>query len=120
MITTNFQALDGIFLNKEFPIEDCTLLNNRDKHIYNSLAQYICLIVDKGFLAERVIKIMSPYIYIEDGFSTFAWIDKNGNWIDNFENPVHGYGYSNEFVIGWIPYEEDNDKEYLENLIKNE
>lgn len=117
MINTNFQAMDSVFLNKDFPVKDCVIPNDKNEKIHNSSTQYICLIIDKRFPTERSIKIMSPYIYIENEEITYAWIDKNGNWVDNFENSVHRNCWD-EFVIGWIPYEEDNDKKYLEDLVK--
>lgn len=108
-----YKQIDSVFNLKKFPVEDCLIQDKKEKQLKNSNIKYLCLVVDKRFPEERNIKILSPYTWEENGELSYAWVDKDGNWIDNFENPVHGYIFD-EFAIGWLPYEED--EEYLKEL----
>jgi hypothetical protein len=124
MITTNFRAMDSVFVEKHFPKEECVIKSTKEKGIYESDKTYLCLIIDKRFRDYRQIKLMKPYLWIGDetedenfkGQIGFGWLclSENNNPYDNWENPITIW---DEFVIGWLPYEEDNDEEYLSNLV---
>jgi hypothetical protein len=128
ILNMNIQNFKDIHkqLNTKFPISDCTIKNPKEKGVYDSNKQYLCMIIDKRFKYEITFKIMKPYLWVgnETGIEEFknatgyAWIDKDGNYVDNFENPVHSYLYY-LIVIGFIEYKDDNDEELWE-LIKDE
>lgn len=119
-------------MNTKFPIEECTLQDEDDCAVYESNEKYLCLIVDKRFDNELILKVMKPYIWVgKDSsdkqlkkdykdFIGYGWIDViNSYFVDNFENPIKEYG---DYVIGFVKYEDENDKSIWElvNNIDNE
>ena len=125
MKTSNFTDIFKAMQTK-FPVEECTEKDEKEEAIYNSNNEYLCLILDKRFKNNMELRIMKPYIWVGDdtkqkefkGLTGYAWIDKDGNYIDNFENPVHGYCWD-EFVIGFVPYEDKNNEDLkLWDLVK--
>jgi len=104
-------------IQTKFPIEECIEKDKKEEAIYNSKNKYICMIIDKRFKNNIELKIMTPYIWVgnesrysghEDfkDFVGYGWIDENGHYIDNFENPIHVV--DDEIVIGFVPYEDKN------------
>ena len=122
MVIQNFKDIYND-LNTNFPVSDCTIKNSKEKSIYDSDKQYLCMIIDKRFNNEVSFKIMKPYIWIGNetdieefkNQTGYGWIDRDGNYIDNFENPIHG-DIDDWFVIGFKEYKDDNDKELWEKL----
>ncbi|MDD2495980.1 MAG: hypothetical protein PHE29_12405 [Tissierellia bacterium] len=122
------QNLNDIYkyLNTKFPVNDCIFKDKNEKAIYNSHTQYLCFIIDKRFNNEANIKIMKPYLWIgnESNIEDFkdeigyGWIDESGNYIDNYENPIHG-NCDDWFVIGFIEYKNNNDAELWNLLISD-
>lgn len=116
----SFKEFDNKFFEKKFPVEKCTIKskNPKEKGIYESDSKYLCLIFDKRFPDYRQIKTMTPYIWVgaelgEERFKDYigyGWVDNSGQPYDNYENPITNW---DEFVIGWLPYEEDNDNNYF-------
>jgi len=110
-------------INNKFPIHDCTLRDENEKGIYNSNRSYLCMIIDKRFEEEAIFRIMKPYIWTgkESGEKEFkddfgwGWVDSSGNFIDNFENPIHGQN-DDEYVIGFVEYKDNGDKELWQNI----
>lgn len=115
-------------MQTKFPVEKCTEKDKKEKGIYNSNNKYLCLILDKRFTEDMTLKIMNPYIWIGDeskhkefkGLTGWGWSNINkSNHIDNFENPVHGYIWD-EFVVGFVPYDNGNEDLKIWDLIKKE
>lgn len=110
-------------LQYEFPSKECTIKAS-EKGIYDGKNYYLCLVIDKRFKNTAQIKKLKPYIWIgnksnnpevfKDQFG-WGWIDDYGYYIDNYENPIHD---EDEFVIGFAPYE-DNDDNELWDIIKS-
>jgi len=122
MVIQNFRNIYKC-LNTKFPISDCTIKNLKEKSIYDSNRQYLCMIIDKRFNNEVNLKIMKPYIWIGDetnieefkGQTGYGWVDRDGNYVDNFENPIHG-DIDDWFVIGFIEYRNNDDEELWNKL----
>jgi len=112
------------FLSTNFPIEECTIKDSKEDAIYNSNRWYLCMIIDKRFDNFAELKIMKPYIWVgaETDVEEFkdeigwGWIDKHGNYIDNYKNPVHGSSIEDWYVVGFINYKNNNDCELWDVL----
>jgi len=114
----NYQQIDSCFSKSLFPYVECVERDEREPDIYYGSKQYMCICIDKRFVNTRTIRLMRPYIQRENGnIIGYAWIDDDGNWIDNLWNPLHGVGYSDEFVTGWTDYCDDDEK-YIEQYTK--
>ena len=84
----------------KFPITECTEYNEKEK-IYTSQNLYTCLVIDNRFNDEYQVLDMSPYIVREDKNIYLAWMNNERDFIDNFENSVHGDCWD-EYVIGFV------------------
>jgi len=114
------------FLSTDFPTEECTTKDLKEEAIYNSEKWFLCMIIDKRFNNFAEFKIMKPYIWIgsETDVEEFkdeigwGWLDEDGNYIDNYKNPVHSCDVEDWYVIGFIDYKNNNDIELWSLLPK--
>ena len=97
--------------DRDFPEEEC-VIKAKENAIYEGEKMYLCAIIDKRFEKEICFKIMKPYKWIGDetteesfkGLTGFAWINESGYYVDHYKNPIHD---EDEFVIAFMPYEDD-------------
>jgi len=116
MNISNFNSLLQ-HMETKFPLNECINKTNEDA-IYEGNDFYICMIIDKRFKDEVILKILKPYIWVGNESKDFndyvgyAWISKNNKYyVDNFENPVHG---EDEIVIGFVRYKDISDDKFWE------
>lgn len=110
-------------LQYKFPEKECTIKAS-EKGIYDGKNYYLCLVINKKFKNEIQLKKLKPYIWIGNKSNNpkafknqfgWGWVDDYGNYVDNYKNPIHD---EDEFIIGFIPYVENDDDE-LWNIIKS-
>lgn len=75
---------------KNFPIDECTNKDTKEKNIYESDKKYLALIFDEDFGSVEY-KIGSPYIYKNNDEVLYGW-DFSGNPIGNYYLPVLDFG----------------------------
>ena len=73
-----------------FPVNKCIVATGEDG-VYECSDYYLCLLIDTRFKGEFEVKILRPYIWRNEDNSKngFAWIDDDGNFYDNYDNPIH-------------------------------
>ncbi len=111
-------------MNRIFPVNECTI-KTKEQAIYEGNTEYLCMIIDKRFKNNIEFRIMKPYIWVgaesnikgSENEVLYGWIDKNGNWIDNFEKPIHDW---DEYVVGFIKYENVRDESIWDFIPKCE
>lgn len=96
----------------KFPVSECTIKTN-EEGILESDKYYLCLLIDRRFKSEFVIKTLRPYIWEGEDDKGYAWLDKDGNFYDNFDMPIH---MDNEVVVGFRPMDyNDEMKKFIDN-----
>ena len=114
-------------MNTKFPLEECTIKDKNNLDIYESNEQYLCLIADKRFSNELVLKVMKPYIWVGKNsddeqlrkdykdFIGYGWMNiyNENDFVDNYENPIKEY---DDYVIGFVKYNNENDESIWELL----
>lgn len=104
-----------------FPVLEC-VNKTEEEGVYESQNYYLCLLIDRRFKGEFYVKILRPYIWKSENECSYAWLDRSGNFYDNYDNPIH---MDDEVVVGFksINYDEDMEKsinEYWQDIIDTE
>jgi hypothetical protein len=99
---------DGFFAFRKFPRHMCTEKCEREDDVINSDddCYYLCIVIDDRFSSHGRLAIMKPYVAITpqemvdtgDPTELYGWVDKDGNFIDNYANPIH---CDDEHVVAW-------------------
>lgn len=123
----NISNFNSLFQHMEtkFPITECVNKTNENA-IYEGSDYFICMIIDKRFKDEVILKILKPYIWVGSEsenyslreefkhFVGYAWINSDGKYyVDNFENPVHD---EDEVVIGFVRYKNISDDKIWDQI----
>lgn len=92
----------------KFPVESCTVPNEREPEVRDSTETFLCVLVDPRFPSECSLRVLRPYTCpsLDDPQITlYGWVDQKGqNTYDHFENSIHG---DRERVVAWKPFRGD-------------
>ena len=97
-----FQGMFQLASNENFPEFECSIIDPDNKAVKTSESEYWCLIMDKRFNSEFVLKKLRPGTCKYDDMEElqYDWIDKEQNFIDNFIRSGNGDCWD-QFVIAF-------------------
>lgn len=103
-----FENFDNFIYSSEenFPKDECIAQNARESDVFESERIYLVLWIDIRFPEDKNITYAKPYIWRdENGKAAFGWTALNSSMVfGNVENSCQFY---DEFVVGFIPVDND-------------
>lgn len=89
-----------------FPEKECYEEDVEDKDVKYAKDWYLCLVIDKRFKNEFVVKKLKPYTCKMEGIPDlqYGWVDKENDFTDNFIRSVHSDIWY-EFVVAFAKVE---------------
>lgn len=93
-----------------FPKDECVIQNEREPEVFESSNIYQILYIDTRFSNDKFLAFARPYICIDDNEGiSFGWISATTSEV--FGNVENSCQFWDEFVIGFIPVNEDEMEE---------
>lgn len=103
-----FENFDNFIYSSKynFPKDECIIQNAREPDVFESEKVYLVLWIDIRFKNDKNITYAKPYIWRdENGKFAFGWTALSSSMVfGNVENSCQFY---DEFVIGFIPVDND-------------
>ncbi len=96
-----FEFLLKDFETSRFPEELCTVKNKKEKGVFESKEEFICIVDDERFDDQIRVMILCPYIYKEKHKVYYGWYSNawDSTFFSSKNNPIHTV--DDEYVIAW-------------------
>jgi len=89
------------FETQRFPVDLCTIPNEREPEIRDSNVDFLCVILYKGWSQECNLKVLRPYTCpdVDDPTTLlYGWVDSCGEYVDHRDHDIHG---DDDRVVAW-------------------